>query len=125
MDMPVKALPRRACSPGKHDRQSSKPKSPGLQTTIRAELAGANISVALGITVEANAPVLELCRKLVSAGHDPGSRLESFHDNVLCLIVRSIGEGARLEIDGHGAGFRPVGSGGIASPMRQIERGGL
>jgi hypothetical protein len=87
MDMPVKALPRRACSAGKREWESSKPKSPSLQTTIRAELAGANISVALGITVEANAPVLELCRKLVSAGHDPGSRLEAFRDNVLCLIV--------------------------------------
>jgi hypothetical protein len=124
MDMPVKALPRRACSTGKREWQSSKPKSSSLQT-IRAELAGRNTCIARGIAVEANAPVLELCRALLAAGHDPGSRLEVYRGNVLCVIVRSIGEGARLEINGHGAGFRPVGGGGTASPVRQIEGGGL
>jgi hypothetical protein len=37
----------------------------------------------------------------------------------LCLRVRSIGEGAGLEVDGHGAGFRPARRGGTAPPMRQ------
>jgi len=124
MDMSVKSLARRACSSGKREWQSSKPKSPSLQT-IRAELAGASICIARGIAVEANAPVLELCRKLLAAGIDPGSRLDVYRGNVLCLRVRAIGEGARLEIDGHGAGFRPVGGGGTASPVRQIDGGGL
>jgi hypothetical protein len=45
------------------------------------------------------APVLELCRKLVRAGYDPGRPLEVYRGDVLCLRVRSIGEGAKLFID--------------------------
>ena len=105
MDMSVKSLARRACSTGKREWQSSKPKSPSLQT-IRAELAGASICIARGIAVEANAPVLELCRKLIAAGHNPAARLEAYRGNVLCLLVRSIGEAAQLEISGKGCGFK-------------------
>ena len=89
--------------------QLSGPKDRPSQTTeqdlIRAELIGSDTCIALGIAVEASTPVLELCRKLLAAGHDRGSRLNVYRGDVLCLRVRSIGEGARLEINAKGTGF--------------------
>jgi len=64
--------------------------------------------------VTTSAPVLELCRALVAAGHDPASRLDAYRGDVLCLQVRSIGEAARLEINGHGTGFKRAGGGGYS-----------
>jgi hypothetical protein len=32
-----------------------------------------------------------MCRALITAGHDPASRLEAYRGNLLCLRVRSIG----------------------------------
>jgi hypothetical protein len=73
---------------------------------IRAELAGSNTCSARGITVVAYAPVLEMCRRLVAAGHhNPASRLYAYRGDVLCLAVRSIGEAARLEINSKGTGL--------------------
>jgi hypothetical protein len=89
---------------------------------ITARLIGSDTAIALGITVTAGAPVLELCRKLVAAGHDLASRLDAYRGDVLCLQVRSIGESARLEINGHGTGFKRAGRGGTASPMRETRR---
>jgi hypothetical protein len=123
MDMPVKALPRVACC--LRERQSNKPKTAKLQTVVRAALIGSTTATALGIAVEANTPVLVLCRYLLAAGHDPATRLDAYRGKVLSLIVRSIGEAARLEISHHGAGFIARYEGGTASPMRQIEGGGL
>jgi hypothetical protein len=65
---------------------------------IRAELTGSNTCAAKGITVRANAPVLGLCRKLIDAGHDPDSPLHCYRGDVLCLKIRSIGEGAKLAV---------------------------
>ncbi|MFY9839327.1 MAG: hypothetical protein WAK55_23200 [Xanthobacteraceae bacterium] len=48
-----------------------------------------------------------MCRKLVEAGHDPATPLEAWRGKTLCLLVRSIGEAARLEVSGEGVGFRP------------------
>ena len=76
------------------------------QAAIRAELRGDNICDSCGITVRSSIPVLALCRKLVQAGHDPATPLEAYRGDVLCLRVRSIGDGARLEISGEGTGFR-------------------
>jgi hypothetical protein len=45
-----------------------------------------------------------LCEKVIEAGHDPAARLEVFRGTMLCLTVRTLGEGARLEA--LGAGFR-------------------
>jgi hypothetical protein len=89
---------------------------------LRAELVGSNTATALGITVTAAAPVLELCRKLIAAGHDPASRLDAYRGGILCLGVRSIGEAAQLEINGHGTGFKPVREGGAGPPRRQTRR---
>ena len=63
--------------------------------TIRAELSGSDTCSAAGITARANAPVLAMCRHLVAAGHDPATRLEAYRGDVLCLTVRTIGEGAQ------------------------------
>jgi hypothetical protein len=77
-----------------------------IQQAIRADLAGSDSCSALGLTINSSSPVLALCRKLVQAGHDPAWPLEAYRGDVLCLRVRSIGDGARLEISGEGTGFR-------------------
>ena len=76
-----------------------------LQQAIRADLIGSDICTALGVEVEANTPVLKLCRALIAAGHHSASRLDAYRGDVLCLRVRSIGEGVRLEINAKGTGF--------------------
>ncbi len=89
---------------GNPDRQRfDSPKQP---LPIRAALIGSDRCVAGGISVCAAAPALALCRKLVSAGHDPRRPLHAYRGNVLALRVRSIGEGAQLAIAGNGFGFR-------------------
>lgn len=89
---------------GNPDRQRfDSPKQP---VPIRAALIGSDRCVAGGISVCAAAPALALCRKLVSAGHDPRRPLHAYRGNVLALRVRSIGEGAQLAIAGDGVGFR-------------------
>ena len=76
-----------------------------LQQAIRAELAGSDSCSALGITISSSSPVLALCRKLVQAGFDPSTPLEVRRGETLSLRVRSIGEGARLEVNAKGNGF--------------------
>jgi hypothetical protein len=49
--------------------------------------------------------VLAMCRRLVEVGYDPATPLHAYRDDTLCLAVRSIGEGARLECQ-EGGGFR-------------------
>jgi hypothetical protein len=49
--------------------------------------------------------MLATCRKLIELGYDPARPLHAFRGDVLCLKVRSIGEGARLECQ-DGGGFR-------------------
>jgi hypothetical protein len=71
---------------------------PAPQVFIRAELTGCNTCTALGIRVRAAAPVLAICRALLAAGHDPHKQLRVYRGDVLCLIVRSIGEGAGLTV---------------------------
>ena len=88
-----------------------------LRLAVRAELFGSDTARACGITGRGNAPVLDLCRKLVAAGHDPDQPLEAFRGDVLCLIVRSIGGAAALEINGAGTGFRPAREPDAAPPI--------
>jgi hypothetical protein len=66
---------------------------------IFAELIGSNTCMAAGITVVDHAPVLALCRSLVTVGHDLNRPLHAYRGDVLCLRVRSIGEGARLTVE--------------------------
>jgi hypothetical protein len=88
------------------------------QVPIRAELIGGNTCAALGITVSAGAPVLALCRKLVKDGYDPATPLEAYRGETLCLCIRSIGEGARLQVNSQGRGFEPRQEPRPASSMR-------
>ena len=90
--------------------------------TVRAELHGTDSANALSITVRANAPVLELCRRLVAAGHDPASRLEAYRGETLCLLVRAIGEAAALEVNAKGTGFIPLRAVRTASPIEKSHR---
>ena len=78
---------------------------------IRAALIGSDRCEAEGISVCGGAPVLALCRKLVSAGHAPRRPLHAYRGNVLAWRVRSIGEGAQLAIAGDGVGQAPKRAG--------------
>jgi len=65
---------------------------------LRAELVGFEICNAGNATARDHAPVLAICRELVAAGYDPRRALHAYRGQVLCLSVRSIGEGARLTV---------------------------
>jgi hypothetical protein len=110
---------RKVVSFGKRDKQPSKPSPSSPQDVIRAELTGDTCSIAAGITARGPSPVLALCRKLTEAGCDPRRPLHAYRGDTLCLVVRSIGEAARLEINGEGSGFRPLREPDAAPPMRQ------
>jgi hypothetical protein len=84
---------------------------------IRAELERDSIARAQGIMVSHSSPVLELCRRLVEAGIDPATPLEAYRGSTMCLRVRSIGEGAQLEVDPHLVGFIPRRERSADSPM--------
>jgi hypothetical protein len=93
---------------------------------IFAELIGSDTCTAVGITVVDHAPVLALCRALITAGQDPNRPLHAYRGEMLCLRVHSIGEGARLTIedDRHGRPrlrrWRNRAKGcGVAPPVRQ------
>jgi hypothetical protein len=91
---------------------------------IHAELAWSDTATACGIAVRSSTPVLALCRKLIEAGHDPDRPMQVWRGPVLCLHVRSIGEAANLEINGHGTGFKVRHKGDGAPPVRQSRFGG-
>lgn len=84
---------------------------------IHAELTGDDGCTALGVVARSPSPVLLLCRLLVAAGHDPARPLEAWRGPVLCLLVRSIGEAARLKINGPGTGFCVPGNASTAPPI--------
>ena len=92
--------------------------------TVRCELSGDNVACAAGITVTSTTPVLSLCRSLTEAGHG-AARLECYRGGVLALVVRSVAEGAALEINGEGNGFRPLREPDAGSPMRRNGRGAV
>jgi hypothetical protein len=63
-----------------------------MTNAILAHLSSNSIASALGITV---------------TGTTPSSiPLNAYRGDTLCLRVRSIGEAARLEVNGEGCGFR-------------------
>jgi hypothetical protein len=69
-----------------------------VTTPIRAQLIGDDQATALGIEARSAAPLLDLCRKLVAAGHGPVSALHAYRGATLSLIVSSIGEAAALDV---------------------------
>jgi hypothetical protein len=90
-------------STGKRDGQSSKPDLDEPQA-VHAFLMGSDRCGAEGLSARTAAPTLALCRLLVEAGHNPNRPLHAYRGNVLCIIVGSIDEGARVTIedDRHG-----------------------
>ena len=91
---------------------------------IHAEITGSDTATALGITEVSATPILALSRLLVEAGHNPGRPLECYRGDTLCLTVRSIGEAAGLEINGHGSGFVRRRRRGTAPPVRPLAKTG-
>ena len=86
-------------------------------TAIIAQITGSDRCEAEGFSVCGNAaPVLAMCRKLVEAGFDPTRPLHAYRGDVLCLRVRSIGEGAELRV-GEGGFYKPGAKVRIASPV--------
>jgi hypothetical protein len=65
---------------------------------IRAELVGIDTCIAAGQVARGAAPVLAMCRQLIEAGHDPELSLRAYRGDVLCITVRTIGEGAALTV---------------------------
>jgi hypothetical protein len=79
-----------------------------MSNAIIAHLSSDTIVTALDLTVTSGIPVLALCRKLIEVStYAPETPLNAYRGNTLCLKVRSIGEAAKLEINGEGTGFRP------------------
>jgi hypothetical protein len=78
-----------------------------MSNVINAELSSDSYASALNFSVRSPSPVLALCRKLIESGtYGSSIPLDAYRGATLCLRVRSIGEGARLEIAGNGVGFR-------------------
>jgi hypothetical protein len=48
--------------------------------------------------------------------------MEVFRGTTLCLRVTSIGAASRLELNGHGTGFRTLRRGGAGLPVRKSAR---
>jgi hypothetical protein len=98
---------------------------PGLQiNAVRAEIINSDECSAEGLLARGNAPVLGLCRELIKAGFDPGRPLHAYRGATLCLIVRSIGQGARLTVAERPNGptfeaWKPFSTPAVAPPMRQ------
>lgn len=100
----------------------SKLPNPKAQDTITATLAGSNTCTAAGMSASGSTPVLDLCRKLIEAGFDHRLPLHAYRRDVLCLTVRSIGEGAALAVNGKGTGFmRYREAVGIAPPIAPLD----
>jgi hypothetical protein len=75
------------------------------QPVIRCELTDSDTASACGLVARSSSPLLLLCRKLVEAGHPPGTPLTAWRGDVECLRVRSIGEAALLRVNPKGTGF--------------------
>jgi hypothetical protein len=95
---------RKVVLAGELDGGPSKPTKEHTQA-IRADLIGSDRCTAAGITATGNASVLALCRRLLAVGYDPATPMRVYRGAVLALSVRSIGEGAALEINGKGTSF--------------------
>jgi hypothetical protein len=89
---------------------------------IRAELVSSTQCAAEGITANSSSAVLELCRVLLAAGHDPDRPLQAWRGDALCLRIRSISGAARLRVAAHGTGFQCLPECTAAPPTRSNGR---
>jgi hypothetical protein len=71
------------------------------QAPILAELSASNSCEADDLVASGCVPVLDLCRALLRAGHDPKRALHAFRGGVRALVVRPTGEGAELADERH------------------------
>lgn len=71
---------------------------------LRAELRDSDTAAGFGITVTCNAPVLNLCRRLIEAGYPLETPMDVYRGETLALRVRTIGEAARLVVKSAGNG---------------------
>jgi len=94
------------------------PWNPRPAQALRAELVGSNTATAAGLTACGRTPLLELCRLLLQAGHDPKTSLVAWRGKTLCLRVSAIGLAAQLTIDGRSY-FSRLQNFRIAPPVRQ------
>jgi hypothetical protein len=104
---------------------STLPKSPKQEVrTLRGDLIGCDLIVVDRLSVCSDTPILDACRKLVELGVNPRIDLHCFRNGRLAVTVRSIGEGARLEINGNGIGFTVRRRVVTASPVRNPKQSG-
>jgi hypothetical protein len=88
---------------------------------IRAHLIGSRICGAMGIRVNAYAPVCELARRLLRARFHPDQMVEVYRGETLCFRVKLI-TAARLIVDDSGSGrpsFKRWREAGAASSIAQ------
>jgi hypothetical protein len=91
-------------------------------STIPATLHGDDVCRAVGLEVRSTSPIIGMCRELVERGYDQELELHAYRNEVLAVIVASIGRAVKLEVNGRGTGFRPVVTVGRASLVRWSEK---
>jgi hypothetical protein len=97
-----------------------------MSNAIVAHLSSDSYASALGITVQSPSPLLALCRKLTEVStYASSSPLDAYRGETLSLRVRSIGEGAKLEVNGVGTGFIWRSKRRRASLVSQIQPAGV
>ncbi len=94
---------------------------------VHAELVGSHQCRAEGFTARSSSPIFAICRALIAAGVCPDRPLHAFRDGMLCIVVRSIAEGARLIVKDRASGpvfekWVPFSCPPVAPPMRLSER---
>jgi|SRR6516165_7980297 len=91
---------------------------------VRAELSGSRRCSALGITIDAYAPVLTLARRLIRAGLPPDRILEVYRGATLCFRV-PLAVAARLRVKDDKDGvprfknYVPFSAARVPAPVRQ------
>jgi hypothetical protein len=92
---------------------------------LRADLVGIGLIIIGDLSACSATPILAACGQLVELGIDPRTPLHCCRGGQLAVIVRGIGEAARLEINGNGGGIgfvRRRGAMVAASPVRNSEK---
>jgi hypothetical protein len=88
---------------------------------VRAVLIGDQTATAhaAGLTCCSSSPVFGLCRLLLKAGYSPTRPLVAYRAGTIALRVRSLHQGAALEVNSAGtdfAGFRGLRAGPPIAP---------
>jgi hypothetical protein len=89
---------------------------------VRADLINTCRLRAAGLTACSSSPALSLCRLLIKRGFDPERPLLVFRGEVLALKIRTLREGASLEVNSLGTDFVPFRRQRAASLVRKSGR---